>query len=232
MQTLNGGERDTAHHRNGQANHLRLRINPSEHVFICGQTGSGKSYLANLFLRGVRADKLILDIKGRFEHEGAVVTDRVGELERLLRKYHSVNYRPALPYDWDDIDEAFRTAYDRGNTTFYNDERGGWPRPWGIDLLPSEANCIMRGRQRNVGLWTGTQRPSRLPIALKSEADHFFVFRLQHGEDRKSIAEYAGDEIRHVMLPKRYFWYAGPNSEAAMYPPIRVVTRKRHARRA
>lgn len=206
----------------GASGPLTLRIEPSQHVFICGQTGSGKTYLSRLLLHGVKAQKLLIDVKGRFDFPGATLVEKVSELEKQFKRGGTILFRPGLG-DFDAVDAAFGLAFRRGATTIYNDERGGWGRPWDLDLLPMEAHAVMRGRDRDCSVWTGTQRPARIPLPLKSEADHFFVFRLQNGDDRKSISEYAGDVIRGPLIPKRWFWYAGPDNDAGLHAPIEVV---------
>lgn len=205
-------------------NRIRIRIEPNEHVFICGQTRFGKSYLANKLLSGVRVRKLIVDIKAdpTLQLAGAYVTDRVSEIEKAFKKHHTVVYQPSMPYDWDDVDHAFQTAYVLGNVVIYDDERGGWPRLLQRECLPWEAHCIMRGAFRNVTVWTTAQRPTSIPVHLKSEASHFFVFNLRNGVDRLNVSKYAGDEIRQVgRIAKYYFWYCGPGmSEPVLVPPI------------
>jgi hypothetical protein len=40
----------------------------------------------------------------------------------------------------------------------------------------------------------------------KTEAEVFFVFRLQDEDDRKHIAGYVGNEVREK-IPHHHFWY-------------------------
>jgi DNA helicase HerA-like ATPase len=215
---------------------LRVRIEPSQHVFIAGQTGSGKSYLAEKLLSGVRVPAVILDPSWseQFEAPGYALTYKLKDVERALKDgFRRVVFRPD-GRDWGAVDDLFGAVYARGNTTLYNDERGGWGRGREQDLLPSEADLIMRGRKRLAALWTVSQRPFRVPIPLKSEADHFFLFRLQNPDDRQSLAAYAGKEIAEPLIPERWFWYKGRSDDRPrLNPPLgRLVTRRRGQRKA
>lgn len=208
---------------------LRTVIRPSERVFFVGTTGSGKSYLADKLLDGVKVRKLIIDIKADVHRPEAAYTDNVNEIPKLFDKHRTVVYQPEMPYKWEEIDRAFQTAYEMGNVTVYNDERGGWQRPFDIELLPSEAHAIMRGRFRNVGVWSGSQRPSRIPVSVLSEANHIFAFLTRTKADRVKLGAVMGDKVdRSGLIPMRWFWYIGPGmGEATLHPPVNVI-RKVH----
>lgn len=217
----------------------RIRIEPSEHVFICGHTQFGKSYLATRLIQAVKVRKLIVDLKANVELPRGVVVERSNQIDKAFQKHDTVVFQPEMHgknYDWDDIDHAFHDAYSNGNTTIYNDERGGWPRLLQRECLPWEAHCIMRGANRGTSIWTLTQRPASIPIHLKSESSHFFVFELTDGNDRDSVAKFAGGEIRKGIdgsghIPKYHFWYNGPGmSVPILFPPLGKV-KIRHGRR-
>lgn len=182
-------------------------------VFV-GQTGAGKTTLARVLLR-TRRYVVAHDPKGLLAWPGYVVYDAV---DRLLRDVDRdpivrprVIYRPA-PTELRD-ESAFATLCDwvlaRGRTTLYLDElyatlfRGFEPP---VALWAA----ITRGREHHVEVWGAVQRPYRVPMAMLSEAEHYYVFRLRDEASRARIAETTGldpDALRR--LPKWDFYYIG-----------------------
>jgi len=63
-----------------------------------------------------------------------------------------------------------------------------------------------RGRERNIGGWASTQRPVSIPILFLTEAYHFFVFRLNNENDRKTVSEYT-DKAILTKVPDQYGFY-------------------------
>lgn len=138
------------------------------------------------------------------------------EVDRLIRDVDRdpiatprVIYRPA-PAELRD-EGAFSALCDwtlaRGRTTLYLDElyatlfRG---------LEPPTAlwAAITRGREHYVEVWGAVQRPYRIPLAMLSEAEHYYVFRLRDEASRARIEETTGlraDVLRR--LPKHVFYY-------------------------
>lgn len=53
--------------------------------------------------------------------------------------------------------------------------------------------CLGQGREIGITGIVCTQRPSKIPPAIISEADHFFVFVLNRRDDREAAAETIGD---------------------------------------
>jgi hypothetical protein len=215
----------------------RIRIEPSEHVFICGHTQYGKSYLASALIGSVKVHRCIIDIKHAVDVEGSVIVHAARDITKAFEKHQTVTYRPVMDegkVNWDDVDRAFHDCYQRGNTTIYNDERGGWPRLLQREMLPWEAFVTMRGAFRNATIWTITQRPKLIPVHLKTEASHFFVFHLLSGNDRRDISEYVGNDLRNTVIPKRWFFYRGPGMpKPVLLPPLGKTTVKpRRTRKA
>jgi hypothetical protein len=55
--------------------------------------------------------------------------------------------------------------------------------------LTALEKCLTEGRSYGLGLFLCTQRPSRLPLFVLSEAQHYAVFRLKLAKDRIRMAE-------------------------------------------
>lgn len=59
----------------------------------------------------------------------------------------------------------------------------------------------------NIGVFSCSQRPSRIPLFVMTEAQHFFVFRLVDPDDRARMAEYIGKEVKEPVPDEHGFWY-------------------------
>jgi hypothetical protein len=97
----------------------------------------------------------------------------------------------------------------RGYTTLYLDELYAWQFR-GSEPLPALWAAITRGRELGVEVWASTQRPYRIPMAMLSEAEHYYVFRLRDEASRLRVEELTGldaDVLRR--LPKWDFYYVG-----------------------
>jgi hypothetical protein len=205
-------------------------IKPSEHVFIAGRTGSGKTYLARKYL--ARYPYVVaLDTKGTLvwpevpEEELTLVT-RLADLGGA--KTPRIIYRPV----WEEMElefynEFFRWCYIRGNTIVWVDEAMSvCPNPMKI---PDYYKAILtRGRELKVAVWSLTQRPSGIPQVIMSESTHFFIFDLNMPQDREKLAEVTGAaellEKPSTRYGKYSFWYYHVERDRAV--PARLVERK------
>ena len=183
----------------------------SEHVFIPGMTGSGKTALAREYTAGITKPVFVLDTKGTFEW-GANVPDRVvvsrlSEIAAAARDYDKVTYRPAydeLDFEW--YDAFFRFCYDLRNCTVLVDEAMQvCPSP--SKIPPYYKGILTRGRELNVNVFSCTQRPATIPILLFSEATHWFIFALNNLADRKRISDFTGYDRFMQPVPKYHFLY-------------------------
>ncbi len=65
--------------------------------------------------------------------------------------------------------------------------------------------CVTCGRELGIGMITGTQRPRGIDLRIITEAEVFLAFELRHRDDRKRMAEFAGEEFME-RPPKHAFW--------------------------
>ena len=187
---------------------MSYTIPTDEHVLVCGMTGSGKSFFAEAYLANYEY-VIKLDIKGEyFERKRAKKSAWRGLVEG--EDYVMVEHLADLPYcttpkiiycpDFDEqneefYDEFFKFCYMRENTIIWIDElmsvgtSSSCPRWLGY--------CMTRGRSKNVGVWSCTQRPSGIPSLVTANCKHFVVFDLSLDIDRKKLVEITGcDEMR------------------------------------
>lgn len=159
-------------------------LRTDDRVFFCGQTGTGKTYLARALTRGIRR-LVVLDPKNRLQPWRLDAWDR--ESERLLRIGEPLRARvpgPKAPEEWEDV---LAQLYSAGNATVYVDEAyllseegKGFPR-----TLSTLYTC---GRELGIGTWASAQRPAWMPRVMLSESQHVFAFYLLLEDDRKALA--------------------------------------------
>lgn len=184
----------------------------TDRLVLVGQTGSGKTTLARYLLTG-RKWKVVLDYKGRMSWpEYTVVTT----LKALVRsKAQALLYRPsyAESVNIETCARLWEFLYKRGNTTIYNDETAATTKG---DTYPYYFGaCLMRGRECGVELWSGTQRPSRIPMIVLSESEHVYAFNLRLPQDRERIESITGiDRDLLFSLPKQHFFYSQQDADA------------------
>lgn len=194
-------------------------IQTNEHVFIAGQTGSGKSYLAERYLSSYPF-VVMLDTKGemldRWMERRKPLWIGVPEDEvSLVTKLEDIDKQttPKIIYspDFDELkdefyDSFFQWCYFRRNCIVWVDEAMSVsPNP---SKIPEYYKAILtRGRSRNVAVWSLTQRPKGLANVILSEATHYFVFRLQLEQDRERIVDITGASEFYEIPPKFHFWY-------------------------
>lgn len=190
-------------------------IKNDEHVFIAGQTGSGKSFLKQAYLSGYK-NVISLDLKGKLTYQpfldNVPVIDNLDDLMQVGEGKYI--YRPRFEEieTTEYVEKFFQWIYERQNTICDIDEIFALTEMGSRDgsYIPRYAKAILtRGRERQTTIWGATQRPKTIPMVYMSEATHFFIFSLKLEADRKRIQELIPhDEILET-IPKQThkFWY-------------------------
>lgn len=198
--------------RTPTSNPSSITISRQERCFLVGTTGSGKTTLADYLL--ARANHIVrLDPKHGYRmsktkadqpERTPVITDDF----RVLVKHQGpepITYQPSL-WECQHLERFWDWIWWREQTILYVDEV--------LMVVPSAqrlpvglARLIQQGRQRGIGTWTATQRPSRIPIPLLSESEHHFVFRLRHPSDLRRMAEYTDPAVEERPVSGHDFYY-------------------------
>lgn len=202
----------------------RNAILKSEHVFVAGMTGTGKTFLAKNYLASFASKKdkhivAILDSKG----------DAQLDLKKGLNPYPQVEPKDlTIIFSIDDL-EYVETSFviyspkrEETNEYFYNEFLKWCYNRGDVTVLVDEAmqisenphhipefykGILTRGRTRNVAVWSATQRPAGLSQLILSQATHMFIFNLRLQQDRKRIVEVTGAP-EFMNNPKDHnFWY-------------------------
>jgi len=205
---------------------------PTDRAVFVGQTGSGKTTLAEALLR-MRRYVLVHDAKGTLRWPGYRVFTRVGRLIREVdpqpEVFTRVIYRPD-PVELRDEgahSSLVEWVLARGRTTLYLDELYAWQFR-GSEPLSALWAAITRGRELRVEVWAATQRPYRIPMAMLSESENYYVFRLRDDASRLRVEELTGLDYNLIRsLPKWNFYYIG---EGDPQGPFRLTIDSRDRR--
>lgn len=199
-------------------------IKPTQHTFIAGRTGSGKTVLVRNYLAGY--DNVIcLDTKGTTiwpEVDQAELTLARSWNELMRAKTPKVIYRPA----WEEMNpetyhEFFKWIYLRMNTIVWVDEAMSvTPNP---SVIPEYYKAILtRGRERETAVWSLTQRPTGIHQIIISESSHIFSFDLNMPQDREKIAKVTGAPEFLEKPGKFMFWHYYVENEHATLATLKL----------
>lgn len=191
------------------------QLKASSRVLIAGKTGSGKTWLARQLLWSIPR-LVFIDVKGTLHNWRSTPYSR--KAWQAFIKGDSGRWRiqaPIVddPFSW--YERLFEQLYLVKNVTLYLDEVYGVIPP-GQRIGKWLNALITRGRERNIGVWSATQRPTWIPLSLISEADYLFVFRLQLAADRLRLAEIGGEQLTKPVKHKHGF-YAVDTGETQPY---------------
>ena len=191
----------------------KIKILPSERVLFVGATGSGKTALAKRLLRDL--DRvIIIDPKHTFQMDGFRYGNKLHFWEK--KKYKLI-VRPDRNSD-ETVRNLIDYVYSMGSVTIYVDELASLQDILPLTLAALE-NIARTGREKNVSLWTASQRPRWTPKIFFSETESFFIFGLRAREDREYIAGFAGNETL-LPLEKYEFYYSRSDANN----PVEIMT--------
>lgn len=198
-------------------------IRANERLLLAGKTGSGKTYFARRLLAGLPR-LVVIDPKASLKEWGLLAP--TGWRWRSFLKDGAPGRFRILPPIEDDLrgwyETLFQDLYNAGNVTVYIDEAyavappGSQPGKWLTALYT-------RGRERGIGVWAATQRPTWIPLFLISEADWIVTFRLNLTADRKRIADIAGDPLLARIPDTHGFWLYNVENDDPHYYSTAVL---------
>lgn len=195
-----------------------------EHVTLIGQTGSGKTTLA-LHLLDARKYVCVLATKPRSQ-----------TFESLKRRGFKIVREWPVPFEahphvifWpkvrtmDDtigqrraIADCLESIYESGGWTIYADELRYIADPAYLGLRTHLQLIWQQGRELDITMVGGNQRPAWVPLEAYSQASHLFFWREADEANLKRAASIVGmskDLLKSIVprLPKHEALYVRPN---------------------
>lgn len=197
---------------------MKIKIKSNERVYICGQTGSGKSVLFKTIILPQIQNYVIYDYKEEINIEGAEIFTAP---EDFLSKKNrpAIIYRPKTGQD-EEFDILCKQVFYRGNNVLVLDEMAN--HVTATKILPYHDMILRLGRSRGVGNINITQRPRYTHNNIISQTEHFFMFYLNQLTDRRKMAEILGEDVLKK-IPKYYFWYYTPEMDRpVLCKPVKI----------
>lgn len=174
-------------------------------MFI-GTTGCGKTTLVREIAK-FRDVVVVLDTKGFIDWDGYELHKDFASL--IKSKALKLIFRPDGKWlrDDDAIELFFRWIYERENTTIYIDEATSITSAYKIPQ--GYFDCIVRGREKNVEVWTSTQRPKKIAQEILTESENCYCFQIRNENDMKVLIDMYGiDSETLKKMPEHYFIYS------------------------
>lgn len=195
-------------------------IRRGDRVTIFGKTGSGKSTLARLILRHY-SRAVLVDPKGRAALDDWPIVYGSAAFSATWPATPRVIVRPGPGEDRRDwLNKIMWLIWSTGETGVCLDETIGVVDAnrgsSGLDAVWSQ------GRELGITALVCTQRPSKIPPVIISEAEHVFVFRLNRADDRDAVSDTIGPY--QTQPAEHSFSYWSERLTAAVdCPPLRGV---------
>jgi hypothetical protein len=191
----------------------RIKVGKNNRAVLIGKTGCGKTTLARFLIEDdEKPFSITWNPKGSdgiFEWDHRHVNSLRKLYEAADKEERRIVYtpHPYLAEDWKNQEELFYYVYENKNRRFYIDEAtsikfGGVKIPEGLTAL------INRGREPGLSTMVATQRPSRIPMNILSESEHYYIFRLRLPQDRERVEDITGISVEdQAKLGKYEFFY-------------------------
>ena len=197
---------------------INNEIPTNKHVFVCGMTGTGKSFLCEQYLS--RYEYVVkLDTKAETDERYAIGRSPWDNLQEgkdftVVREFEDLDEvetkKIIFVPDYEnqtiaDFDRFFKWIFDRGNTILWVDELMSIGT---VNSFPKQFGRLMtQSRSKGIGVWCCSQRPSAIPSIAMANSDYFFVFNMTLPQDRKKVVDTTG-QLEMNELPKGHnFWY-------------------------
>lgn len=194
-----------------------IKILPSEHVFVCGITGSGKTTLMkNLYAKIPAGHAVVVDVKNELNLLGAVTVREPRNINEILSKGSNVLFK--MQPDRLALDALARYVFARGNTALIVDE-AALTLPAG-QLPPGSLQLITAGRSRRATLWALCQRPANVDKSIISQCQHYFIFTLVQDHDKRAIGQnipLSPKQIERVPMHHFYHYQVGESRPPMLF---------------
>jgi len=171
----------------------------NEDIVIVGMKGSGKSYLANELMRGLKGiNCIVYDFNHQFHDARAVVSHTIPELFTLYQKLHGGHF---IFQPYDKSEKTFldfcANVFQLNNLCVLIDECHQYVNKFKI--LKPYNDLILSGRPRGISVISISSRPANLPNNTLTNARHIFAFKLNLESDVKFLESWLGSQAWQLL---------------------------------
>jgi len=183
---------------------IQFDFNPyDQDITILGAKNSGKSYLANVLMKGLHGVNVwVYDFNSQFHSSKAIVFH---DLTKMLELYDEAKRGHYILQPHNNSVETFsrfcEEAFKRGTLCLFTDESHVWLTKQ--KQLKEFNNIILSGRPRGISCITLSSRPASLPNNVLTNAKHVFSFKLNLESNVKFLEGYLGDDVWILMPPDK-----------------------------
>ncbi|MFZ3385320.1 MAG: hypothetical protein WA144_15475 [Candidatus Methanoperedens sp.] len=199
-----------------------MQIRTDDRVLVVAMTGAGKTTMVKTRLLPAYPRLVFWDpsgMNGDWPHF-VVVRNSPQLAQALVQGHTQILYQPLPLSGREDFNKVCQIVYNAGNIDLYVDECMSISdksriEDWHREILTS-------GRKRGVGIINGSQRPMFISSFIITEAEHYFIGRLQAKADIEKISYLLPDGYEEVIktLPYYHFIYRNNRTgETVMIKP-------------
>lgn len=218
-----------------------IRVATDERGVITGATGTGKTtFVRRLLLPAVPASHTVIIVDPKRDHawrEIPDVSNTFGHVSIKPKTRQAFRFPEASDGDRDEglggvraFVNLLREVWKTTNVLLIIDETAAlYPTPY--SMTPMMGRLIREGRQRGIGIWWLTQRPSQIPMNIITESEWAAVFTLRYRADRIKMAQTFGDEVealppQEVGRSHFFYWARLPNKPKLVRLTLREEQKK------
>jgi hypothetical protein len=196
---------------------LSVKIKSGERVALFGKTQSGKTTLAKYLLLPLHR-LVVIDLKLGLAEWG--LEDFATKHLRAIKNQDDYKIRVTTK---EESLSVMSQLYESGNGTIFIDEI--------VALVPEQTKAPQiitdiwqRGAFKKISGWAGSQRPKKVPLIFLSEAEHFFIFKLNLEADRKTVYDNTGSKVLLKPTPDKhgFYYYSLESGKTRYYSQLNI----------
>lgn len=187
---------------------MKFKYKKGDHLFLCGKTGTGKSYgLIKLIKTYLKKDFIIFDIKQEdFNNLGCHVVHNYKEFLIALKNKKDKILVQDKNLTSETIEKYLKFLYENcKNFTVIVDELHLLVSK--MKISPSMKHILHVGRSKGKSFWGASQRTADIHNSILSQSTHKFSFFLGLLSDRKRMAEELDINIKEFDVLKEYYFF-------------------------
>lgn len=204
-------------------------IERSDRVFICGRTGSGKSYLARRLFEAVLPPRIVIDPKDETQATGGMFRDGRQAVTFTdpahIPEAEVLRFVPRDPGDIEAYDRLYAGLFEIPHMFVWCDEVADVAPS--SKITPAVRRFVKQGRVKGHGHLALNQEPTWVDRAMIANSEHIMVFATHQPDHVRTLAEAMGEDRTTLdaylrRLPRHGFvWYSARSQEVVLCNPIR-----------